>query len=507
MTEQELREKVLDFVYFAENFLMISDKSGRMIPFKLNRAQLYVYNRLKQQQQDLGMIRALILKGRQQGVSTLIQAYFFHRILTERGTSAFILAHLGEATRNLFEMTKKFDDYLPEGLAPKASQKSHNRLAYNALGSGYKVGTAGSAQIGRSTTIQLMHCSEYAFYDNIQELSSGLLQTVADIENTAILKESTANGQANHFYEEWERARSGDTSYMAIFVPWYWQDEYKFNADGFEPDSDERDLLELYAEDGLTLEHLAWRRKKIASFSGDADRRLEMFNQEYPFTDEEAFLQSNTNSFIDIDLVRKARENEVDSESSLIIGVDPAIGQNDRCVICRRRGRKAYNFESLFNLNTMEIASKIVEIIKREKPFKVFIDSIGIGAGTVDRLIELGYGDIVEGVDVRRKAYNKDKFGNLRAELWAEMRDWLDDDMGVDIPDSIEIQKDLIALGFEYNKKTQLFIESKEKAKKRGVKSPDHADSLACTFSLGRYVDTTGGYYNPARNTYSDNFS
>src|SRR5215831_16898363 len=88
---------------FAPAFLTIKNKAGRPIPFQLNQAQVFAHNRLEAQLKQLGRVRALVLKGRQQGLSTLIQARFFHKVITVRGQKAFILTHEAEATKNLFE--------------------------------------------------------------------------------------------------------------------------------------------------------------------------------------------------------------------------------------------------------------------------------------------------------------------------------------------------------------------------------------------------------------------
>ena len=127
-------------------------------------------------------------------------------------------------------------------------------------------------------------------------------------------------------------------------------------------------------------------------------------------------------------------------------------------------------------------------------PAKVFIDSIGIGAGVTDRLKEMGF-DCVEGVNVGRSANQKDKFANQRAEIWSEMRDWLADELEVDIPDSDELHTDLANIGFKYRSNGQLLLESKDDMRKRGLRSCDCGDALALTFSMGQYLNT-GYYYN-----------
>ena len=105
MDEAKLIRILKSLPLFAKNFLIIHDKSGVERKFEMNRAQLYVHERLEAQLLATGKVRALILKGRQQGVSTLIQARYFHKIITKRGQKAFILTHLTDATQAIFEMT------------------------------------------------------------------------------------------------------------------------------------------------------------------------------------------------------------------------------------------------------------------------------------------------------------------------------------------------------------------------------------------------------------------
>ena len=213
-------------------------------------------------------------------------------------------------------------------------------------------------------------------------------------------------------------------------------------------------------------------------------------SQEYPFTDEEAFLNSITDTFITVEPVQRARKAQVESDSALLLGVDPARGGNDKSAIIRRRGRKAYKCETFQGLDTMQLVGKIKQIIDTERPHKVFIDCIGIGAGVVDRLHEMGY-ECVVGVNVARAANNPDQFLNLRAELWSEMRDWFNQDMPVQIPDDPDLQKELCGLGYDYNSSGRLVIESKKDARKRGMNSPDKADSLMITFAYGQHAGTS----------------
>lgn len=208
------------------------------------------------------------------------------------------------------------------------------------------------------------------------------------------------------------------------------------------------------------------------------------------------FLNPIDDTFIQSNYVVAARKVKIETQKTtpLIIGVDPAIGDNDRCAIIKRKGRVAYDLELLRNYNTMELAGKLKTMIDKERPAKVFIDCIGIGAGVVDRLLEMGYHCVV-GINVARTANDKERFGNLRAELWSEMRDWLTGEIPVQIPDSDELHTDLCGLGYKHRSNGQLLIESKDDLKKRGMPSPDCSDALAHTFAFGKHVGETN--FNP----------
>lgn len=488
--------KLKNFKFFSETFFKIRTKSGSVEPFVLNRAQLYIHDRLEAQLKATGKIRAIILKGRQQGVSTLIQARYFHKTITNRGYKTFILTHEAAATKNLFEMTKRYYEYLPAGLCPKANRDSQKELKFERIDSGYAIGTAGAKGTGRSQTVQLLHGSEVAFWPNAAEHAQGLFQAVGDQADTEIILESTANGIGNFFHSAWKSAEQGKSDFQAIFVPWYWQPEYRAfysqSNDEIHLTEEETELLSLYGSNGMSREHIYWRRFKIGQFSQDHEEGVKLFNQEYPCSAHDAFLNPVDDPFIASRHVVKARKTFINSAPTtpLIIGVDPAIGENDRCVIIRRKGRVAYGIKIMRNTNTMELAGIIKRLIEEESPTKVFIDCIGIGAGVVDRLLEMGFA-CVEGVNNARSANNKEVYGNVRAECWGEMKKWLMGELPVQIPDSDELESDLCSLGYHFKSNGQLMIESKEQLRDRGMPSPDIADALANTFFLGQNVGTT----------------
>ena len=129
---------------------------GALVPLRLNRAQLYVHAKLEEQKRALGRVRALILKGRQQGVSTYIAARYYHRTAMHRGISAWIMAHEQKASDTLFGLVERYHDHNP--FRPSTSASNAKELKFGRLDSGYQVATAGTQDTGRSATAQVVPC-------------------------------------------------------------------------------------------------------------------------------------------------------------------------------------------------------------------------------------------------------------------------------------------------------------------------------------------------------------
>lgn len=161
MTEQEREDAIAvliaDFYQYAALNLKIKTKEGEIHPFEFNDPQHYIHEQLELQLSTTGKIRALLLKGRQQGASTYTEGRFYWRTSTNFGKQAYILTHEQSATDNLFTMAKRYHDNCCEELKPSTSAANAKELVFNTLDSGYKVGTAGSKAVGRSGTIQFFH--------------------------------------------------------------------------------------------------------------------------------------------------------------------------------------------------------------------------------------------------------------------------------------------------------------------------------------------------------------
>lgn len=499
-----------DFTQYAPECLKIKTKAGKIAPFVLNKAQQYIHERLEEQKARIGKVRALILKGRQQGASTYISGRFYHKVSLRMGVGVYILTHEMGATDNLFSMAQRYHDNT--SLQPQVGKSNAKELSFPALDSGYQVGTAGVKAGGRSRTIQLFHGSEVAFWPNDTEQFSGVVEGVPDEPGTEIILESTANGVTGEFHDRWQQAEAGIGDYIAIFVPWFWDPGYRRKPEeDFALHTEKTHADEILTEveyselHGLDDWQMAWRRNKIHAI-GHAK-----FMQEYPATAQEAFQTSGQDSFIKPIDVLRARKNKLDGLGPLICGGDPARFGKDRFSIAWRRGRKVLKVERKNKVETTEGALWIKGIIDKDKPAKFFIDAGGGGSQIYDVVVSFGetpdgrlYSDILvlvnfggEPEEPQEVTYDDDgneviKPGpkNRRSEMWSRSNEWLKQPGGADIPDEGVLQSDACAPGYKYDLRTQaLVLESKEDMRRRKVRSPDDWDAIALTFASVVYDD------------------
>lgn len=487
--ERAIRRRLRDdFRHYAAKCLKIRTKGGKIEPLALNQAQFYLHGRLEAQRERTGKVRALVLKGRQQGISTYIGGRYYWRASHSRGVRVFILTHEQDATNNLFGMVERYHSHCPALVKPATGAANAKELSFEALESGYAVGTAGAKAVGRSQTVQLFHGSEVAFWPNAKTHFAGVVQAIPDLAGTEIVLESTANGVGGEFHERWQQAEAGIGDYEAIFIPWFWQNEYRRDVPaGFALDEEEQAYADAHK---LSLEQMAWRRAKIAELKDPL-----LFKQEYPATADEAFQMTGHDSFIKADKVLAARKATHEGIGPLVLGVDPARFGDDRFSIAWRKGRKVSKLESRSKIDTVAGANWVKQIIDADNPARVFVDVGGVGGGVVDILHSWGgkYLELVTPINFGSEPQEPHVLlpdgtksagpRNRRAEMWSRSKDWLNEPGGADIPDVDSLQADACGPGYSYDVNQRLQLESKEHMRARGVRSPDEWDAIALTFA------------------------
>lgn len=504
--EYQLRKRLkAEFPLYAAKILKIRTKGNEvdgvreapLAPFILNRVQRYLHGKIEAQKQATGKVRVLLLKARQEGCSTYVGGRYFHITTHNMGIRTFILTHDADATANLFGMVQRFYEHTPSELRPHLGASNRKELLFDVLDSGYQVGTAGTSGVGRSNTIQLLHGSEVAFWPHADEHSSGVLQAVPNAPGTEIILESTANGEGNFFHQQWNLAVAGKSDYIAIFIPWFWQKEYRAAVpEGFVPTIEELQYKRLY---DLDLEQIVWRRKKTVELKDDPA----LFKQEYPANPKEAFQFSKTESFIKPEVVLRARKQlQYRSFGAVVAGFDPKRDGADSYAFIYRQSLNAFGLEYPELADTPAAVAYCKRKLLAKTPYvdMLFLDYGGGGYEIAGFLRQDGFGDRIRVVNFGAKARNARAYQNRRAEMIGEKKNWLENaDEPPSIPDDDRLQAEMVSCGYGYTSSQQLWIEAKKDMKARGLPSPDGDDALNLTFAEPFIRDHVQGSSTPGQ--------
>lgn len=328
---EKLKRLKHEFEYYAPRMLKIRTKDGKLLPFKFNKMQLKIDAEIERQRALGKPVRIVILKYRQGGASTYTEGRIFHHTSMNKLTNSLIVAHEDDASTNLFNMSKLYYDELPEELKPMKKASNAKEVLFEnpnfnvndpqtGLRSRIKIATANNLGAGRSATVHNLHASEVAFWRDGKTIMLGLMQAVPNTPNTMVILESTANGVGGYFYDEWQRAKNGESDFVALFFAWFEEPQYEMDVpEDFEPTTEELNMVHRFPE--ITHRKLVWRRWCIKNNCGGDP---ETFKQEYPSDDMEAFLVSGRPRF-DIPVLREYLDQCVDGKRGYLERVNGRI--------------------------------------------------------------------------------------------------------------------------------------------------------------------------------------
>ena len=286
---------------------MAKDQSG-IVPLELKPVQIRLARLLVEQWMAGEPIRVIVLKARREGVSTLVQAFFFWLCSTRPHHRSITIAHDDDGSATLHAMSEQFYEELPEIVRPMRKTSQQGKILSFAnpsskplvvkenpgLKSEMRTVTRQNAGAGKGT--KLLHCSEVGLWgDSAKETLGTILQTVPRSGQTCVVLESTARGVGNEFHERWVKAERGETGYVPFFIPWFEEPENVMTPpEVYEPgDHEEPEVANeeewLYREMNLSREQLWWWRNALADECGGD---LDLMHQEYPATPEQAFLST-----------------------------------------------------------------------------------------------------------------------------------------------------------------------------------------------------------------------
>ncbi len=296
-----------DFEWYCANCLKVQDKRTlRPVPFVLKPAQKRLAGVLMEKLAAGEPIRVIVLKARRQGMSTLIQAFFFWRCSNWPYQHSMTIAHDQRTTSYLHGITERLYRYLPKHNKPmKATSTRGTMMEFrnhskreDALeaepGFESSMQTTSMENAAAGFGILWLHLSEVGRWHGERgtDALTTALQTVPHEPGTAVLIESTAQGVGNEFHSMWILAESAKSDYVAFFAPWWEEPTYTYPASfDFERTPEEDRLAEIASADGyvLTDDQFEWRRRTIQN---ECRGKLAQFHQEYPSTAREAFLTS-----------------------------------------------------------------------------------------------------------------------------------------------------------------------------------------------------------------------
>ena len=289
------------FNLVRHGFLTIKTKSQGMKKLYPNVIQKKFIDTIEKLFFSCKPVRTLILKSRQMGISTVVEAIIYAFTSRMKGVNSFVIADDLEGANYIFEMQKLFQEYLDKHLKPRPKHSNEKKLAFKGLNSQILIDTADNPNIGRKYTIQFAHLSEAArFTKPLEDIMSGLGHAVPNTLGTMIFMESTANGY-NEFYDLWTSAVNGKSDWLPLFYAWHEFPEYSLpleNGKLYPIDNvkfasplekqnfllDEKMIKQKY---GLTDEQLNWRRWDLVNnCSGDINK----FNEDNPSCPQDAFV-------------------------------------------------------------------------------------------------------------------------------------------------------------------------------------------------------------------------
>jgi hypothetical protein len=479
---------------FAKDCLKILDKEGKLVPLVFNDAQRLVHEKLEKQRRETGMVRATILKGRRQGISTYVAARYYWRATLFFGRKVYILSHEKKSALALFGMVERYHKY--NSFGPETGTDNAQMMTFPGLEGSYTVATAGAQEGGRGDDINLYHGSEVAFWQNPENHFAASVNCVALLPNTEIILESTSAGPTGKYFEKFREGEVGGSIYQSIFVPWFIQKEYRYPApsdfvlETTPPDDMTLSEAEMAKVFGLDNDQMMWRRLKVK------DLGLQRFKREYPMNPDDAWSSIETDTFINPAAILRARGRDTTPAGPKIMGVDPAGGGGDRFAILMRHGNAVPVIQWRTKLQHREAVQWVKSMIDQHDPDRVNIDSGNMGQAIITELRSYGpkYADKIRAVSFgapsQIKMANKERVGpiNRRAEMYGRLKEWLEDPEGfASIPNSDDLGSDLAAIRQIFRTNLDWLLMSKADMKAKGLRSPDLGDALALTFASKEY--------------------
>lgn len=311
--EANNKKVVIKDIEFMEKYIVIINKKKERQNLKLNKIQLAIDKKIDELRNNNIPPRIIILKARQEGVTTYSQGKMMSQCVQHQDMNCLIVAHEKDSTSSIFSKTKFMFDNLEENVKPLQKASNARELVLDkplhysgkekGLNSKIVIKIAGKESIGRGDTYSFVHMSEKAFWSGKDDNSpnsqlTAIMQALPETLESLAIIESTAKGY-NDFKNVWDKAVSGDNGWCPLFFAWHDDIEYskEFNSEDekivFSKSLDKYET-EIKNQFKLSLEQINWYRYTKKVKCNNSNDKMKQENPSFP---EEAFIFSGTPVF------------------------------------------------------------------------------------------------------------------------------------------------------------------------------------------------------------------
>lgn len=212
------------------------------------------------------------------------------------------------------------------------------------------------------------------------------------------------------------------------------------------------------------------------------------------------FPRSDDDTIIPMELLESAMHRDVarSDVAPTVWGLDVARFGSDSSALCKRAGNAVLEpVRRWRGLDLMQLTGAVVAeyeaLSHEERPVEILVDSIGLGAGVVDRLRELNLP--ARGINVSESPAMGGTYRNLRAELWYKAKAWFEK-RDCKLPKDEQLVAELATVRYKFSSNGKTQVEGKDEIRRRGLASPDLADAFVLTFASDAATVSYGTSYN-----------
>ncbi len=373
---------------YIETLMKVQNKAREQVPFHLNPSQEAAWPYI-----DTPGMRLLVLKARQMGSTTVYIGKFLADCLTVPGTVSVIASENEFATQRALARAHSLYNSIPLHMKPAMSHKSSYEITWPAMDSTMFITSAGSKLLVRGDTIHNFLATEISRWSDPEGAMAAAEEAVP--LGGFIVMESTPWGEGDYFYNEIESIKKGTSAYKFLFLPWWYDPEYRIpEGSPLALESDKKRLEYTPDEQGivethdLDMEQIRWRRRKIA------DRKLAFF-QEYPEDPVTCFLTSGE-AVLDPtrmeELARMCYPAPGSFQSTQVwyppmdggvylISADPTVGAHDKAAaVVWNIGEGLTHCASLWGLHEPEVfAHKLMDLGEHYNNAEIQVEENGPG--------------------------------------------------------------------------------------------------------------------------------